>query len=488
MFQKPFYPIIYVRGYAMTMNEVEDTVATPYMGFNLGSTKIRQQPDRSVDRYYFESPLIRLMKDHGYKDIYQDGQVIPNIRNYPDRPIIILRYYDASSEDFGDGEKHPIESYAEQLHELIEALREQSGMADEFKVNLVAHSMGGLVCRCYMQNIAPANGIYSSSRVNKFFTYATPHNGIDLMGGWINAPSWGLFNVKNFNRKYMRKYLRISKNKPVNSLDGKFPEEKCFCLVGTDWRDYNAAKYAIGEMSDGLVCIKDATLQGVARAHVYRSHSGHYGIVNSESGYQNLRRFLFGRVRLEALLEVENLSLPKAVQKKKDAGKTIEASYHIEVVASVRQMLWNLHRRTTRECSALFGPYDKLVKDKVPLHLATVFLMEHPEKTYGQGLAFSLKLNVLVPDYKVDGFLWLDQHFEGAPLFNDTFMFEASPGSGNGPAIKWGLQSKTPGEMKNVLDSPKVLDDGVVEYRIPISQNKKPGMEATLVLRASEWE
>jgi hypothetical protein len=40
---KPFYPIIYVRGYAMKQSEIEDTVATPYMGFNLGSTKIRQE-------------------------------------------------------------------------------------------------------------------------------------------------------------------------------------------------------------------------------------------------------------------------------------------------------------------------------------------------------------------------------------------------------------------------------------------------------------
>ena len=31
----PYYPIIYVRGYAATMRELEETVGTPYMGFNL---------------------------------------------------------------------------------------------------------------------------------------------------------------------------------------------------------------------------------------------------------------------------------------------------------------------------------------------------------------------------------------------------------------------------------------------------------------------
>ena len=41
------HPIIYVRGFAMRDTEIEDTVNTPYMGFNLGATRIRQKPDRS---------------------------------------------------------------------------------------------------------------------------------------------------------------------------------------------------------------------------------------------------------------------------------------------------------------------------------------------------------------------------------------------------------------------------------------------------------
>jgi hypothetical protein len=40
--EPPFHPIIYVRGYAGNDAEVEDTVADPYMGFNLGATKIWQ--------------------------------------------------------------------------------------------------------------------------------------------------------------------------------------------------------------------------------------------------------------------------------------------------------------------------------------------------------------------------------------------------------------------------------------------------------------
>lgn len=36
---RPYHPIIYVRGFAATRSEIEETVADPYMGFNIGSTK-----------------------------------------------------------------------------------------------------------------------------------------------------------------------------------------------------------------------------------------------------------------------------------------------------------------------------------------------------------------------------------------------------------------------------------------------------------------
>ncbi|WP_461209400.1 esterase/lipase family protein [Desulfocurvus sp. DL9XJH121] len=480
--QKPFYPIVYIRGYAMTMDAVEDTVADPYMGFNKGSTKIRQQWTGDVERHYFESPLIRLMKDHGYRDVYENGAVIPDSQTPPDKSIWIFRYYDKSSKDFGDGKKHPIESYAEDLDAFIEKLFARYGKDPAFRVHLVAHSMGGLVARCYMQKIAPAR---AAKRVEKFFTYATPHNGIDLLGGWINAPDWGWLNVKNFNRENMCQYLGLPKGtKKVNTLNGKFPEERCFCLVGTDYKDYSLARFAVGEMSDGLVRIENATLQGVARAFVHRSHSGHYGIVNSESGYQNLRRFLFGRVRVEALLQVKGLPLPAAVEKQKSKG--IKASYHMDVVASVRKAQWNLHRRTTRECSALFGKYDDMVKQQKPLHLATAFLMEQPNRTAKQGLSFSLELKILVPDYVIDGIIFDKHHYETAPLFADTYLLEAVSGGAKGPLLRWGLHSKTPSTLTRTATGTPVAK-GVLEYRLPVVKNTRPGIDAELILRASDW-
>src|SRR5688572_5745348 len=73
MQEQAIHPIIYVRGYAMTQNEIEDTVADPYMGFNLGSCKVRQLWDGRVKKYFFESPLVRLLKRYGYDDVYEEG-------------------------------------------------------------------------------------------------------------------------------------------------------------------------------------------------------------------------------------------------------------------------------------------------------------------------------------------------------------------------------------------------------------------------------
>lgn len=151
----PYHPIIYLRGFAMTRGEIEATTATPYMGFNLGSTKIRQEWDREVTRHIFESPLIRLMKEFGYNDIYRDGVEIDD--PIPPCSVIIHRYYDDADRDFGTGRRPSITDAAESLSDLILQVRDQVCTADignpeDFRVYLVAHSMGGLICRCLLQN------------------------------------------------------------------------------------------------------------------------------------------------------------------------------------------------------------------------------------------------------------------------------------------------------------------------------------------------
>ena len=69
------YPIIYVRGYAGTQGDVEETVDDPLYGFNAGSTHIRLDQDGKADFFMFVSPFARLFKDFGYADVI-DGTLV----------------------------------------------------------------------------------------------------------------------------------------------------------------------------------------------------------------------------------------------------------------------------------------------------------------------------------------------------------------------------------------------------------------------------
>src|SRR5829696_10441632 len=131
-----FHPIIYVRGYAMTQNEIEQTVADPYMGFNVGSAKVRQLWDGRVKKYFFESPLVRLLKQHQYDDVYEEGYdrisdltapstIDGRVPAVPYRSIVIYRYYEPSSEDLGTGVRPDIRQFADGLGDLILKLRER---------------------------------------------------------------------------------------------------------------------------------------------------------------------------------------------------------------------------------------------------------------------------------------------------------------------------------------------------------------------------
>lgn len=330
MIEPPYYPIVYLRGYAGTQGELEATVSTPYMGFNVGSTRVRQLHTGEVLPHVFESPVIRLMKDHGYVDAYRDGRVLP-AGPTPGRSIWIFRYYDVADEDFGDGRRREIEFHARELQRFLrhvrDAVLEEGEPPGRFRAYLVAHSMGGLICRCYLQNrdIPDLDGGRSAGwqgkGVDKVFTYGTPHGGIELRRGlgWLEGLRDFLDpnNAGNFGPARMREFLDLPDDEPLDSLNGRYPAERVFCLVGTDSRDYGAAlglsKHAVGPLSDGLVQIRNAAVRGAPRAFVHRSHGGHYGPVNSESGYQNLSRFLFGDTRVVVEMADVEVVLPRRV-------------------------------------------------------------------------------------------------------------------------------------------------------------------------------
>ena len=552
----PYHPVIYIRGFAGTQGEIEETVADPYMGFNVGSTKSRRVWDGTMRRFYFESPLVRLKDEivwtttpkgrvrsnRRYDDVYVDGEDLtapastdptqplrPDI-TLPYQSIVIFRYYDDASADFGNPETpHPIEHFARNLSNLILRLRTLVCRKDgtdpitgdaldnkvepkDFRVYLVAHSMGGLVCRAFLQN--PNLGDPEARKaVGKMFTYATPHNGIDLRVV-RNVPGWAaLGDATNFNRKRMLEYFALPDAAQDVSEVKNFPAERIFNLVGTNPADYLVLKglssWAVGEVSDGLVQIGNATTFGIdgkggkvesPRAFAHRSHSGHYGIVNSEEGYQNLTRFLFGSVRVDGILDVDDVTLPKEVQKEFDSGKKVRASYKFEVVATVRGAQWQMHRRTVRENSAIQRTYDELFptnaagkrepsRDRSP-RLFSVFL--DPTKslnTKTKSVSFAFDLAVLVPDYEVDGVLWLNRHYEGGALYRDLVVIEATPDATalGGWKLAYGYQSETP-NIANKKPNVTELEGGGLTFTIPVNSKKgHPSLTGNLRIELRRW-
>ena len=479
-------PIIYVRGFAMRENEIEDTVNTPYMGFNLGSTRIRQDPDRSFTHYIFESPLIRLMKEYGYQDVYHHGAV--NQGRLPRKSIVIHRYYEQES---GEGRRPSIIEAAKELGSLILWLRDRVCGDDDqaraaFKVYLVAHSMGGLVVRCLLQNMAVATKQVRDC-VDKVFTYGTPHNGIE-MGGFNVPRALGIWDINNFNRENIAKTLDLApKNGRVNHLDGHFPPERFMSLVGTNHKDYNLTRYAVGSMSDGLVKIENAYIAGGPRVYCYLSHSGYYGMVNAEEGYQNLTRFLFGDTRVTGRMVVEALPLPPSVAKARKKGQTIEGSYLFECTVTPRMHPpIPLSDRRAEHGSAIFRRFDEMFHPDRTGHaharhpvLFSVFLDTRKIQT-GRTMVFVADVAVRSTEFKVDGLWFLDQRIPDENLYRDKLVLRATRG-----VTGWTLRYVSADERWGENRGSELEQDDQGRY-VPLSSPK--GFRAKLYLDFTAWE
>ncbi|MDQ3021728.1 MAG: hypothetical protein M3R36_14330 [Bacteroidota bacterium] len=182
---KPYYPIVYVRGYAMTGENKNDAVHDTYYGFNTSSVELRNAPP---PRYFaidaFEGQLIKFIKSQEYTDETNSG--LEKEGWDKSRGIWICRFYD---EDYIRDITRNIEDHARDLYNLINAQIPERlksvgvdlGENDEdYKVILIAHSMGGLVCRTLIQNIMPEKNEDPKKRIHRLVTMGTPHNGIDM--------------------------------------------------------------------------------------------------------------------------------------------------------------------------------------------------------------------------------------------------------------------------------------------------------------------
>ncbi|MCL2670224.1 MAG: hypothetical protein FWE89_06020, partial [Syntrophaceae bacterium] len=234
--------------------------------------------------------------------------------------------------------------------------------------------------------------------------------------------------------------------------------------------------------------------QPCAKAFAYRSHSGYYGIVNSEEAYQNLTRFLFGDVRADIWLDISDIRLPAEVQKQQDSGKRINALYQFEILASPRGKLWYLTRRTAVEDSVAcmsHANWRAAPKENESQYLSTIFLANRAKVNPDRAtLAYCLTLNVRVPDYEIEKKLWINEHYEGSYLFRNQILVELTPPATSGG--KWKVNYAWQGTSLNLetteVDA-KTLKAGKVEVKIPLPSDGKtiPRIEGQLRFVVSAW-
>jgi hypothetical protein len=344
--QKRGLPLILVRGFGGL--NVDDEKRMAYQGFNDGTV----YPQKRGENYIYEGMVLRLLKsDWRYEDatnvVGYYGRPVPPDHEIPDdlkahfplehfhghkvvidpnmalqlarrselirhaklgdplHTVWVLRYYDLGDRIFLD--------YAEALVRLVSFIRDLAvfcGEKEPPKVNIIAHSMGGLVVREAVQTVY-ARGEAEKS-INKIVTLGTPHQGISfqVLGSWLPRID-ARQELQHFDPDFQK-----DEGEPCSfkNFGACFPLDRLLTVVGTNYRSYGVRPASAlnrlfsmdGEFglnynrSDGLVKQSSAQIPGAPRTFVHKCHGGPDSLVTSREAFEVATRFFFGdfRVRL----------------------------------------------------------------------------------------------------------------------------------------------------------------------------------------------
>jgi hypothetical protein len=499
--EKPYYPIVYVRGYAMRTAEREETFYDTYYGFAATSVDKRQAPPpKYFEADVFEGQLIRFMKikDYGYADQVNRGLEL--FYSNPSRSLWVARFYD---QDVFNDKVRSIEDHAEDLRtlvcETIPARLKGSGVdlgPDDqgYKVILIAHSMGGLVCRTLIQNLLPSRNEDPKRWVHRLVTMGTPHRGIDLgripdsLEKFITS-ELNPFDSNIFQEERMRIYLRLPAGSgyDIHSLGDPtaqfaFPVKRCLCIIGSDYQSYGTTRELTGNFSDGLVKQDRAYVVSGTKpadgsdypdeqrcywANVHRAHSGRRGIVNSAESFENIERFLFGDV--QATVFLDNLKIDS------DAAAASDQFYDFEFLLSVRMTGVYLHRRQQDPCENA----ERIQRQNLPtrLKLHTAFLNSRRRDDGSNYSHFSAKIRIV--EHRVrHGLLW-DNEYPERPIYNESLEMRVGDPDANGTIdadYRWLA------EASDWVPVPRGAD-GVLRFPLRAAA----AVSADIVIQVSPW-
>ncbi len=224
----------------------------------------------------------------------------------PWRSIWVFRYYDLKERKF--------DTYGNALVRLIYLIREltanQAGVKP--KVNIIAHSMGGLIAREAVQVTYPSLGLKAEDYINKIITLGTPHQGItfQILEDWLGFGG-ELGAQEELERFNLKNQSKLNNPYSFQNFEKHFPLERLLTIVGTNYKSYNlrqasflnrvfSPRYEFGSnynRSDGLVKQFSAQISGAPRTFIHKSHGGFDSVITSREAFEVATRFLFGNVR-----------------------------------------------------------------------------------------------------------------------------------------------------------------------------------------------
>ncbi|MBD1865167.1 MULTISPECIES: hypothetical protein [Trichocoleus] len=396
-------PLILIRGFGGS--DVVEEQKNAYQGFNEGTV----YPLKQGENYIYEGLILRLMKsnwryqdatnvvNYSNKEIAHMRENLPqelrsldqagffskskvvidpamalNLINSDDDPrqtLWVFRYYDLGDRAFNQ--------YGIALTRLIDFIRtlvdiklKAKGIESHVnKVNIIAHSMGGLIARqaiqcAFRDNETRVGQATAEESINKIVTLGTPHQGISFQ--LLQELSWIPFlqaddEIEQFNPE---KQADPINEVGFNKLKDHFPLDRLLNIVGTNHHTYNYTSSRIlnrlfaaandgglsYNRSDGLVKQKYAQIPGAPRTFIHKSHGGHDSIINSREAYEISSRFLFGDIRARLRLIEANITSNKGAD---FLGKS---EYFMGVSIKPRGVDFELFHQS-REAENCYGPF-----------------------------------------------------------------------------------------------------------------------------------
>ena len=327
-------PLILIRGFGGLTVDDERRVA--YQGFNEGTV----YPHKRGENYIYEGLILKYLKSlwkyhdatnvvgyytspivddrelpealqaldrryfSGHRVVIDAGTALDLVTAHEDprRSLWVFRYYDLDDRSFS--------VYGEALVRLIDFIRDLTVLKTGLPkppVNILAHSMGGLIVREALQCTLPSLGRRAADCVNKIVTLGTPHKGITFQAirdvKFVEAQE----ELERFNPDAQAdaanpwSYVNFAKH---------FPPERVLAVVGTNYRSYTTRVATVMNRffstpqefglnynrSDGLVKQESAQLPGAPRTFVHKCHGGYDSLVTARESFEVATRFFHGDV------------------------------------------------------------------------------------------------------------------------------------------------------------------------------------------------